>query len=71
MDMIEYWAQRLHHAINRIHRSWGAVLDVPEPGTPDLADDIQATVQEIEAGRGAEAYRAFASRWLPEEVEAA
>ncbi len=68
---IEYWANQLHDAINRLQGSWGAVLDMPEPGAADLADDIAVTVDAIEAGRGADAYRAFVSRWLPEEREAA
>ena len=63
---IEYWAQELHDAINRLPRSWGAVLGEPGPGGEDLAEDIAATVDAIEAGRGAEAFAAFIARWLPE-----
>ncbi len=71
-DTIEVNAQKLHDAINRLQGSWGAVLCEPNPDGPDLADDIQVTVEEIEAGRGAEALRAFMRRWLPDEqVEAA
>ena len=68
---IEYWAQQLHDAINRPPRSWGEVLGEPDLAGPDLADDIAVTVDAIEDGHGADAYRAFVSRWLPEEREAA
>jgi len=67
MMSIEEYAQALHDAINRLPRSWGEILGEPGPGGEDLADDIQATVEAIEAGRGAEAFPAFLSRWLPEE----
>jgi hypothetical protein len=63
---IEEYAQALHDAINALPRSWGEVLGEPRPGAADLADDIAVTVDEIEAGRGAEAYPAFVARWLPE-----
>ncbi len=65
--MIDY-AQVLHDAINRLQSSWGEILT--NPAGPEIADDIQATVDEIEAGNGAAAVTAFIARWLPEEVAA-
>ena len=68
---IEEYGMALHAAINALPRSWGEILGEPGPGGEDLAEDIAATVDAIEAGRGAEAFPAFVARWLPERHEVA